>query len=61
MPSIADTVELLQSLENTGIVVEPTRCAVVRNRNASCRKCADACTSHAIVIEPESNAIRIEP
>lgn len=61
MPSIADTVELLQSLENTGIVVEPTRCAVVRNRNAGCRKCADACTSHAIVIEPMSNAIHIEP
>jgi ferredoxin len=43
--------ELLERLGNSEIAVYPQRCVVVRNRNAKCHKCADACTSGAIAVE----------
>ncbi|MDR2587469.1 MAG: 4Fe-4S binding protein [Coriobacteriales bacterium] len=39
---------LLERLENNYITVHQNRCIVVRNRNASCRRCAEACTSGCI-------------
>jgi formate hydrogenlyase subunit 6/NADH:ubiquinone oxidoreductase subunit I len=39
---------LLEQLESTCITVHQNRCAVVRNRNATCLKCAEACTSGCI-------------
>ncbi len=60
MPSIDNVVGLLGKLESADITVRQERCVVVRNRNAKCRKCAEACTSGAIaylenelVITPE--------
>lgn len=54
---VAGALERLQSAE---LSVFPYRCAVIRNRNASCMRCAQACTSGAIsvgedeiVIDPE--------
>lgn len=60
MPSIADTVDLFQTLESADITVSPERCVVVRNRNAPCRACAEACTSQAIVLDPASNALSVD-
>ena len=52
---------VLESLQSIDITVEQNRCAVVRNRNARCTRCADACTSKCIscqegeiVISPEN-------
>lgn len=39
---------LLENLESADISVHQNRCAVVRNRNATCMKCAEACTSGCI-------------
>ena len=35
----------------------PYRCAVMRNRNASCRKCAEACTTGAISITADEVSV----
>ncbi len=57
MPSIVDMMDILGRLESKALHVEPTRCVKVRNRNASCTRCAEACTSGAISVE--SNVIDI--
>ncbi len=58
MPSIVDMVDILERLESKALHIEPTRCVKVRNRNASCTRCADACTSGAITVA--GNAIDID-
>ncbi len=42
---------LLAHLQSADLNVYPYRCAQVRNRHASCLRCAQACTSGAISIE----------
>ena len=39
---------LLERLEGYGLAVHPGRCVRVRNRHASCARCAKACTSGAL-------------
>ncbi len=58
MPSIVDMVDILERLESKALHVEPARCVKVRNRNASCMRCAKACTSGAISIE--ANVLQID-
>ena len=58
MPSIVDMVEIMQRLESKALHVEPRRCVMVRNRNATCRRCAEACPSGAI--ELHGNTISID-
>lgn len=51
MPEIASirrAMDQLDALASIGLQVRPERCARVRNRHASCRRCADACTSGAL-------------
>ena len=36
---------LFEKLESQSLAVQPSRCVVVRNRNASCRRCADSAVS----------------
>ena len=43
MPNIADIIEVAEELEDKAIIPASKRCVAVRNRNASCRKCIDAC------------------
>lgn len=50
MPSIVDMVDILERLESKALHIEPSRCVKVRNRNASCTRCADACPSGAIAV-----------
>lgn len=42
---------LFEKLESQSLAVEPHRCVVVRNRNARCRRCAEACPAGAIAVE----------
>ena len=41
---------LLERLEGYGLAVHPGRCVRVRNRHASCARCAKACTSGALAL-----------
>ncbi len=58
MPSIVDMVDILERLESKALHIEPSRCVKVRNRNSTCTRCADACTSGAITVE--GNVIDID-
>ncbi|MEG1435234.1 MAG: 4Fe-4S binding protein [Gordonibacter sp.] len=60
MPNATSIFGLLEKLNSTDIVVHQNRCAVVRNRNATCSKCVEACTSgclsydnNELVVSPE--------
>lgn len=50
MPNIADIVEMAELLGDRPVLAVAERCVVVRNRNATCRKCQDACLADAIAI-----------
>ncbi|MCB7036160.1 4Fe-4S binding protein [Eggerthella sinensis] len=60
MSHVTNFFGLLEQLQSADITVHQNRCAVVRNRNATCMKCAEVCTSGCIsyddnelVIAPE--------
>ncbi len=48
--SISDEIAALQTLASAGLAIHPERCVRLRNRHASCDRCAQACTSGAINI-----------
>lgn len=48
MTSLASILEVLERIDNASIAVHQGRCALVRNRNSGCRRCAEACTSGCI-------------
>lgn len=50
---------VLDRIRSADITVYPHRCVVVRNRNASCRRCAEACTAGALSIV--DNGLTVEP
>ena len=58
MPNIAEIIEIAEVLGDRPVVPVADRCVVVRNRNASCRKCLDACIADAIEIH--NNALSID-
>lgn len=47
----ANVIGVFAGMDSAAITVRQARCAVVRNRNARCLKCADACTSGCIHLE----------
>ena len=51
---------LFEKLESQSLAVQPNRCVVVRNRNASCRRCAEACPTGAILVEGNDLAVAPE-
>lgn len=57
MASITAMLSYLEQLENPYIAIHRERCILVRNRNASCLRCADACTSDCITYEDEQLTI----
>ncbi len=57
MPSIADIVSFAESLSTGAVELVPSRCVAVRNRNATCRRCAEACLADAIAIGGNELAI----
>ncbi|WP_080800149.1 4Fe-4S binding protein [Arabiibacter massiliensis] len=48
MANMTNFFGLLEQLQSADITVHQNRCAVVRNRNATCMKCAEVCTSGCI-------------
>lgn len=48
MPHMSNVIGLLEKLESRNISVHQHRCVRVRNRNATCARCAEACTSGCI-------------
>ena len=59
MPSAKNFFGLLEKLQSADITVHQNRCAVVRNRNAKCMKCAEVCTSGCISYD--DNELIISP
>ena len=59
MPKVHDVFDLFEVLQTKYVKVRQNRCVVVRNRNANCTRCTDACTSGAISIK--RNEILIAP
>lgn len=51
MANVTNLFGLLEQLQSEDIAVHQERCAVVRNRNATCLRCAEACTSGCISVE----------
>lgn len=45
-----DIIDVAQALESKAVRVVADRCVVVRNRNASCRRCVKACPADAITV-----------
>ena len=52
-------VGVLAQNQSAAIGVQQWRCAMVRNRNADCMRCADACTSGCIAIQDGSLVVDI--
>ena len=48
---------VLQRLQSDDLSVFPFRCVVMRNRNASCMRCAEACTSGAIAVTADELSV----
>ena len=48
MPSVSDIMEMAELLKVKAIGIEEDKCVVVRNRNATCTKCIDACIRSCI-------------
>ncbi|WP_283170607.1 4Fe-4S binding protein [Curtanaerobium respiraculi] len=48
MPSVGSMLELIGDLGSSMVTVHQDRCVLVRNRNADCLRCAQACTSGCI-------------
>ena len=59
MADIENLVDLFRKLESRDIIVHQQRCVRVRNKNATCHHCSDACTSKCITIE--NNELEIVP
>ena len=60
MPSISGIIDLLGKLESPLVTVHQDRCIMVRNRNANCLRCAEACTSGCISFDGENLTISPE-
>lgn len=58
MPSLTEIVDIAESLGSEAVYVAADRCVAVRNRNAKCSKCSDACPAGAIVVE--KNKVMLE-
>lgn len=59
MARVQDCISLLERLQSRRLSVRGSRCVIVRNRNASCRRCAEACTSRCIVLK--GNELAVDP
>ncbi|WP_165056998.1 MULTISPECIES: 4Fe-4S binding protein [unclassified Adlercreutzia] len=57
MPTINDVMEMAELLRSKSVVAVEDHCVAVRNRNASCHLCADACMADAITVGKNELAI----
>lgn len=61
MPKVASLFGLLEQLESSKMAVKQSRCVLVRNRNAVCLRCQEACTTGCISYDEEAAEVRISP
>lgn len=59
MSLVSGLISLLGAIESDAISVHEERCISIRNRNADCLRCAEACTSEAISYA--DNDLKIDP
>lgn len=59
MTTARHTMALLERIDGPDLAVHPERCVLVRNRNADCLRCAQACTSGAI--SANDDGLQIDP
>ena len=59
MANVSDIMELAKALEDKYVIPAEARCVVVRNRNAKCTRCVDACINDAITVK--NNKIELSP
>lgn len=59
MSLIDGLLAMLGAIESDALAVREERCISVRNRNASCLRCVEACTSGAIAYR--DNQLKVEP
>lgn len=57
MPSVNDLMEMTDLLYTKAVAAIEDRCVAVRNRNAKCRKCEQACIGDAITVD--KNVLKI--
>lgn len=57
MPNINDVMEMVELFKSKSVIAMEDRCVAVRNRNAKCHKCVDACMVDAITVEKNKIAI----
>lgn len=50
MPNVNDILTVAEALEKSPVAVVRDSCVAVRNRNASCRRCVEACPAGAIEV-----------
>lgn len=55
--TVTEAMARLGSLAGYGLDIHPERCVRVRNRRASCNRCAEACTSGAIAFRDDTLVI----
>lgn len=60
MARVQNCISLLERLQSRRLSVRGSRCVIVRNRNASCRRCAEACTSECITLRDNELAVNPE-
>ena len=60
MPKGQNIFGLLNKIQSSHITVHQQRCAVVRNRNANCMRCAEVCTSGCISIIDDELVVKPE-
>lgn len=60
MSKISRLFDLFEELQSKYIRVHQNRCVVVRNRNAKCQRCAQACTSGAIAVAANEIGVTAE-
>lgn len=51
MPSVADVMSYADYLRVSPVIINEDHCVAVRNRNATCRQCAEACLADAITVD----------
>ncbi|MDR1184215.1 MAG: 4Fe-4S binding protein [Coriobacteriales bacterium] len=60
MPDVFELMSALSKLDTGDIATHAERCVAVRNRNAHCRRCSQACTSGAISLIDNDLIIDVE-
>lgn len=59
MPNLDTYASLLERLQSHELAVDARLCVHVRNRNVSCKRCAEACTSECITVQ--GNSLQVNP